>query len=105
MQMEATLQVANNRVATRPEFAEILGRVRKLRPKIESRALATAKAKRVSAETMEALRDADVFRMMQPARFGGRSERSRPHMDTPFILAKTKSSAACRRRARARRIR
>ena len=71
MQMEATLQVANSRVATRPEFAEILGRVRKLRPEIEARALATAKAKRVSAETMEALRDADVFRMMQPTRFGG----------------------------------
>ena len=71
MQMQATRPVAASRPATRPEFAAILGRVRKLRPEIESRALATAKAKRVSAETMEALRDADVFRMMQPARFGG----------------------------------
>ena len=72
MQMEATLQVASNsKAATRPEFAEILGRVRKLRPEIESRALATEKAKRVPAETMEALRDADVFRTMQPKRFGG----------------------------------
>src|SRR6266849_4869365 len=55
MQMEATLHVADSKAATRPEFAEILGRVRKLRSEIESRALATEKAKRVPAETMEAL--------------------------------------------------
>jgi resorcinol 4-hydroxylase (FADH2) len=71
MQIQATRHVADSRPTTRPEFAEILGRVRKLRPEIESRALATAKAKRLLAETMDALRDADVFRMMQPARFGG----------------------------------
>ena len=71
MPMEATLHAAGGKAATRPEFAEILGRVRKLRPEIEARALATEKAKRVSAETMDALRDADVFRMMQPKRFGG----------------------------------
>src|ERR1700682_6272672 len=71
MQMEATLHMANSNAARRPEFAEILGRVRKLRPEIGSRALATEKAKRVPAETMEALRDADVFRTMQPRRFGG----------------------------------
>src|SRR5712671_6899550 len=71
MQMEAKLHVADSNAARRPEFAEILGRVRKLRSEIESRALATEKAKRVPAETMEALRDAAVFRTMQPKRFGG----------------------------------
>ena len=71
MQMEAKLHVADSNAARRPDFAEILGRVRKLRPEIASRALATEKAKRVPAETMAALRDADVFRMMQPKRFGG----------------------------------
>jgi 3-hydroxy-9,10-secoandrosta-1,3,5(10)-triene-9,17-dione monooxygenase len=55
----------------RPDFADILGRVRKLRPEIEARALAAEKAKRVPAETMDALRDTRVFRLMQPARFGG----------------------------------
>jgi 3-hydroxy-9,10-secoandrosta-1,3,5(10)-triene-9,17-dione monooxygenase len=70
MQMEATRPVVQ-RKPTRPEFSEILDRVRKLRPEIDARALATEKAKRVPAETMEALRDADVFRTMQPARFGG----------------------------------
>jgi 3-hydroxy-9,10-secoandrosta-1,3,5(10)-triene-9,17-dione monooxygenase len=70
MQTEARLQTAH-KTATRPEFAEILGRIRKLRPEIASRSLAAEKAKRVPAETMQALRDADVFRVMQPKRFGG----------------------------------
>ena len=71
MQTQVTRPVAEIRAAKRPEFAEILDRVRKLRPEIELRALATEKAKRVPAETMEALRATDVFRTMQPARFGG----------------------------------
>src|SRR5262245_49947022 len=71
MQMEATRPAADDKAATRPEFADILGRVRKLRPEIASRALAAEKAKRVPAETMEALRETGVFRAMQPKRFGG----------------------------------
>lgn len=71
MQIEAIRPVVRPQTAPRPEFSEILGRVRKLVPEIDARALATEKAKRVPAETMDALRDAGVFRMMQPARFGG----------------------------------
>jgi 3-hydroxy-9,10-secoandrosta-1,3,5(10)-triene-9,17-dione monooxygenase len=70
MQMEATRPSATLKPMA-PEFAEILARVRKLRPDIDARALAAEKARRVPAETMDALRDADVFRMMQPKRFGG----------------------------------
>ncbi len=71
MQMEAARSVASRIAIQRPEFSEILDRVRKLRPDIDARALATEKARRVPAETMEALRAADVFRIMQPYRFGG----------------------------------
>ncbi len=71
MQMEATLPAVARTAPTRPEFAEIIERVRKLRPQIAARALAAEKAKRVPADTMDALRDANVFRLMQPARFGG----------------------------------
>ena len=70
MQMQAKRPISDSK-ATRPQFAEILDRVRELRPQIESRALATEKAKRIPAETIGALRDAGVFRLMQPARFGG----------------------------------
>jgi 3-hydroxy-9,10-secoandrosta-1,3,5(10)-triene-9,17-dione monooxygenase len=71
MQTEARLQAATREAPQRPEFGEILARIRDLRPQIASRALAAEKAKRVPAETMEALRDADIFRVMQPKRFGG----------------------------------
>jgi resorcinol 4-hydroxylase (FADH2) len=71
MQMQATRPILDSRATTRPQFAEILDRVRELRPEIETRALAAEKARRVPAETMGALRDAGVFRLMQPARFGG----------------------------------
>lgn len=72
MQVEAMLSAVPRQAATaRPDFADILGRVRKLRPEIEGRALAAEKAKRVPAETIDALRDTQVFRLMQPARFGG----------------------------------
>ena len=36
MQMEAMVQVADNRSATQPKFAEVLGRVRKLRCAVQS---------------------------------------------------------------------
>jgi resorcinol 4-hydroxylase (FADH2) len=55
----------------RPAFDDVLGRVRALRPDIEARALAAEKARRVSSETMAALRDTGVFRAMQPKHFGG----------------------------------
>ncbi|MDT2022295.1 acyl-CoA dehydrogenase family protein [Methylocella sp. CPCC 101449] len=71
MQQEATRVVAVQPLATRPDFSDIIARIRKLAPEIDARALSTEKAKRVPAETMEALRDANVFRTMQPKRFGG----------------------------------
>jgi resorcinol 4-hydroxylase (FADH2) len=73
MHLESTLPVRTPAfaAATRPDFADILGRIRKLRPEIETRTLAAEKARRIPTETIDALRDADVFRVMQPARFGG----------------------------------
>ncbi|HXX04915.1 MAG TPA: acyl-CoA dehydrogenase family protein [Xanthobacteraceae bacterium] len=71
MQTEARLHAAGRKITPRPEFGEILNRIRKLRPEIASRALAAEKSKRIPVETVEALRDADVFRVMQPKRFGG----------------------------------
>lgn len=71
MQAQATQSVGTLSARPRPDFADILDRVRKMRPEIAARALAAEKAKRVPAETMQALRSADVFRVMQPERFGG----------------------------------
>jgi alkylation response protein AidB-like acyl-CoA dehydrogenase len=71
MQQEAKRSAAVHTLAARPEFNDILERIRRLAPEIGARALSAEKARRVPQETMDALRDANVFRMMQPKRFGG----------------------------------
>ncbi len=71
MQQEAKRSAAVHTLTARPDFTDIIARIRKLAPEISARALSAEKAKRVPAETMEALRDANVFRTMQPRRFGG----------------------------------
>jgi resorcinol 4-hydroxylase (FADH2) len=55
----------------RPDFEDILAQVAKLGPTIAARAQSTDVAKRVSADTMAELRDTGLFRVMQPALFGG----------------------------------
>ncbi|EME14485.1 3-hydroxy-9,10-secoandrosta-1,3,5(10)-triene-9,17-dione monooxygenase oxygenase subunit [Rhodococcus triatomae] len=50
---------------------EVLGRVRELLPSIAERARETEDARRVPDETIRALVDTGVFRMLQPARHGG----------------------------------
>jgi 3-hydroxy-9,10-secoandrosta-1,3,5(10)-triene-9,17-dione monooxygenase len=71
MQQEAIRSAAVHALAARPDFTDIIARIRKLAPEIAARALRADKAKRVPVETMEALREANVFRTMQPKRFGG----------------------------------
>ncbi|MGW0173841.1 3-hydroxy-9,10-secoandrosta-1,3,5(10)-triene-9,17-dione monooxygenase oxygenase subunit [Rhodococcus sp. NPDC003322] len=50
---------------------EVLGRVRELLPTIAERARATEDARRVPDETIAALVETGVFRMLQPTRYGG----------------------------------
>jgi alkylation response protein AidB-like acyl-CoA dehydrogenase len=71
MQQDAKRSAAVHALAARPDFTDIIARIRKLAPEIRARALSADKAKRVPVETMEALREANVFRTMQPKRFGG----------------------------------
>ncbi|MFD4183552.1 acyl-CoA dehydrogenase family protein, partial [Rhodococcus sp. NPDC058514] len=50
---------------------EVLASVRELLPDIADQARATEEARRVSVETIQALTDTGVFRMLQPKRYGG----------------------------------
>lgn len=50
---------------------EVLGRVRELLPTIAERAHETEDARRVPDETIRSLTETGVFRMLQPARYGG----------------------------------
>ena len=58
-------------VATAPKLAGIVAAANALVPVLRERAQATEAARRVSAETTEAFREAGFFRLMQPARYGG----------------------------------
>lgn len=71
MQQEAKRSAAVHTLAARPDINDLIARIQKLAPEISARALNAEKAKRVPVETMDALRDANIFRMMQPKRFGG----------------------------------
>lgn len=74
--------------AGRPELSDILDRVRELGPIIAERALDAEKAKRVPAETMEELRETDLFKVMQPARFGGYEYAPSALVDIGFELGR-----------------
>jgi alkylation response protein AidB-like acyl-CoA dehydrogenase len=60
-----------SQVLERVSVEELVERARSLIPVLRSRARSVEEARRVSAETTAMLRDADLFRLMQPARFGG----------------------------------
>jgi len=56
---------------TRTEFAILLERVRDLKPFFRDNARDTETNRRVSKKAMEALRDAELTKLVRPARFGG----------------------------------
>lgn len=55
----------------RPEFTELLQRARKLSPLVRERAQQTERDRRVSAEVTHLLKEAGLYRAVQPRRFGG----------------------------------
>ena len=70
--MDTQISHISDGVAEAPtSLDEVLDRVRSLQDLIRSRAHAVERAGRVSADTMRLLKEAGVFRLMQPKRFGG----------------------------------
>ncbi|MBM3486348.1 MAG: flavin-dependent monooxygenase [Alphaproteobacteria bacterium] len=57
--------------AAKPDPATLLARARALAPAIRARAAATERNRRVPDISIEELRAADLFRIVQPARWGG----------------------------------
>jgi resorcinol 4-hydroxylase (FADH2) len=60
-----------NQVAEKVAMEELIRRARELIPTLRARARSVEEARRVSADTTRLLREAELFRLMQPARFGG----------------------------------
>ncbi len=62
---------AEARPSAVPDAAELAARAAAMRDDLRSRAEATERARTVLDETMQALRGAGLFRILQPRRFGG----------------------------------
>jgi resorcinol 4-hydroxylase (FADH2) len=60
-----------NPIAEKVAVDELLQRARALVPTLRSRARVVEETRRVPAESIRMLREAQLFRLMQPARFGG----------------------------------
>jgi len=54
-----------------PSAAQLLRRAQALVPTLRRQAETTERNRRVSSETTQMIRDADLYKLMQPARFGG----------------------------------
>src|ERR1700730_5589189 len=59
------------RTSTKPSVAELLGRARSIGVLARKSAIETERQRNVSAELVGKMREAELFRVMQPARFGG----------------------------------
>ncbi len=60
-----------DRSADSPRARQLVERARNLAPVLRERAAAAASARRIDADTLNLLRAADLFRVLQPARWGG----------------------------------
>jgi 3-hydroxy-9,10-secoandrosta-1,3,5(10)-triene-9,17-dione monooxygenase len=69
---------------------DALDRARSLAPVLRERAFATEQARRISDETMAELKEAGMFRILQPARFGGFELDPQVFLEAAMIIA-----AAC----------
>lgn len=61
----------DNHASSRPQFAELLDRARALGPQFSATAAQTEADQRVPGKSMDLLRDAELFKLVKPAAFGG----------------------------------
>ena len=69
--VDGTAPGRSSPVAGAPSLISIVAAADSLVPLLRERAQATEQACRVSAETIQAVREAGIFKLMQPARYGG----------------------------------
>ncbi len=74
--------------APRPDLAQLLARARDLVPVLRARAGETEKLRRIPDATIAALHDAELFRLFQPARYGGIEAPFRTFVDIGAILGR-----------------
>jgi resorcinol 4-hydroxylase (FADH2) len=69
--VDSTAPGRNSPVSGAPPLTRIVAAAQELVPTLRAKAQATEQARRVSPEMMEAFARAGLFRLMQPARYGG----------------------------------
>ena len=67
----SAIQDVRTRSLAKPSVAELIERARKIGVVAREKALETEQRRHVSAELIGMMRDAELFRLMQPERFGG----------------------------------
>jgi len=86
--VKTSFAAARQRAQPRPDMNELRRRARTLVPALRQRAQETERNRRVSEEVTQMIRDADLFRLMQPARFGGFEYGFTEFIDINFELAR-----------------
>ena len=66
-----TIQAARAKGSVKPSMDELMARARAIGALAREHALETEQNRQVSAELIGKMREAELFRIMQPARFGG----------------------------------
>ncbi|MFI9412828.1 acyl-CoA dehydrogenase family protein [Nocardia gamkensis] len=82
---------ANNRIET---IEDVLVRIKELAPLIRKNAADSESARRVSEETIDALKEAGAFRILVPRRLGGLETSSRALLDVSSAIAEADGGAA-----------
>ncbi len=67
----STIQAAQAKSSVKPDVGELMERARAIGALARKHALETEKNRQVSADLVGRMREAELFRVMQPARFGG----------------------------------
>ena len=70
-----------------PPTAELLTRARAMIPQIAARAAEARQARRVSAPVIGQIEEAGLFRILQPARWGGYEMKPETYYDVVIALA------------------
>lgn len=92
--MTSTTEQRPTAATTNPTEAELLARVRDLQPLLEHNAAQGESDRRVVEESITALTEAGVFRVAQPARYGGYETSLRTMLDVSAAVAEADGGTA-----------
>src|SRR5471030_1617217 len=73
---------------------ELIDRARALGPLLAKNALASEQDRRAHRDNIDAIRDAGLFRLMVPKRFGGHQASIRTHLEVTAALAESCAGTA-----------